>query len=174
MFFLHDRGKCFALYTFCILQGGIVCITFSGYIVQRVGWPWQFWYNVIFEAFIAIMVFFFLEETLWTRPGQTPVPLPPQGLLQRKFATYFLTKRLTPKQTKQEVMDTVILPFKIAACPVTLLIGSMLMVYYAFGIAINTFLSIFLQSPVEEGGYGFSPDRNASCEYSSVHATSIC
>ncbi len=40
-----------------------------------------------------------------------------------------------------------------------------MLIFYGFGIGINTLLSIFLQEPVEDGGYGFSADRNASCEF---------
>ncbi len=164
VFFLHDRGKCFALYTFSILFGGICCGTFSGYIVQRVGWTVQFWYNVGLETCIATLCLIFLDETAWSRHGQAPVPHPPSSFIKRKLATYAFTQRITATRSRKEVIESWTLPFSIAACPVTILIGTNLMVYYGFGISINTFLSIFLQTPVEEGGYSFSADRNASCE----------
>ena len=165
VFFLHDRGKCFAIYTFCILVGGASASTYSGYIVQKVEWPVQFWYNVGFEGLIATLCLLFLDETLWTRDESQPIPRPPDGFLQRKLATYAFTKRLTPRKSKDEVIRSITLPFIIAVCPVTILIGTTLMIFYGWGIAINTFLSIFLQNTVEMGGYGFSPERNADCEF---------
>jgi len=162
LFFLHDRGKCFALYTFSILMGAVSGATFSGYIVEKVSWTVQFWYNVGFEAAIALLMFLFVDETLWPRAEQPDIPLPPANRLSRRLATYLFTQRLTRKQTKEEVIQSITLQFLITISPVTILIGSTLMIFYGWGIAMNTFLSIFLQNPVKEGGYGFSPERNAS------------
>ena len=164
LFFLHDRGKCFALYTFAILMGAVSGATFSGYIVEKVSWTVQFWYNVAFEGAIALFMFLFVDETLWPRAEQPDIPLPPANPLSRRLATYFFTQRLTRTQTNKEVIQSITLQFLITISPVTILIGSTLMIFYGWGIASNTFLSIFLQNPVEKGGYGFSPERNASCE----------
>ncbi|EXJ57722.1 uncharacterized protein A1O5_12512 [Cladophialophora psammophila CBS 110553] len=162
IFFLHDRGKCFAIYTFSILIGGICCSTFSGYIVQRVSWTVQFWYNVGLEAVLALLCVLFLDETNWSRPGQLPVPTPPKGLVQRKLATYFFTKPMTAKRSPAELFKSWTLTFRVASCPVSIIVGGNMLVFYGFGIGINTLLSIFLQEPVEDGGYGFSADQNAS------------
>ena len=146
-------------------MGGASSSTFSGYIDQYVGWPVQFWYNVGFEAFLAIMCLLFLDETVWHRADTAPVPIPPAGFVQRKLATYAFTKRLTPTKPRHEVVQSITLPFIIAFCPITIFIGVTFMIFYGWGIAMNTFLSIFLEDPLDEGGYGFSPGRNASCKF---------
>lgn len=149
-------------------MGAVTGATFSGYIVEKVSWTVQFWYNVGFEGAIALLMFLFVDETLWPRAEQPDIPLPPANPVARRMATYFFTRRLTRKQTKDEVIQSITLQFLITISPVTILIGSTLMIFYGWGIAMNTFLSIFLQNPLKEGGYGFSPERNASCEF---HAT---
>ena len=164
VFFLHDRGKCFALYTCSILMGAISCGTFSGYIVEFTGWPVQFWYNVGLEGLVAVLCLLLLDETHWPRQDQPYCPFPPNGYLRRRVATYLFTSRLTPETSKRDLVRSVTLPFMIMLCPTTILIGTVLMIIFGWGIAINTFLSIFLQNPLEEGGYAFSPERNASCE----------
>lgn len=47
-------------------------------------------------------------------------------------------------------------------------------VAFGFSIMINIVLTIFLQIPETEGGYGFSPLQNAACEYSGVPSHSSC
>ena len=142
----------------------ISCVTFSGYIVQFVGWPVQFLYNVGLEGFLAVLCLLFLDETVWPRGDQSSIPFPPVRYLSRKLATYAFTQRLTPKKSREEVIRSITLPFTIMLCPVTILIGCVLLIIFGWGIAINTLLSIFLQNPLDEGGYAFSPGRNASCE----------
>ena len=146
-------------------MGAVTGATFSGYIVEKVSWTVQFWYNVGFEGAIALLMFLFVDETLWPHAEQPDIPLPPANPVSRRMATYLFTQRLTRKQTKDEVIQSITLQFLITISPVTILIGSTLMIFYGWGIAMNTFLSIFLQNPLEEGGYGFSPERNASCEF---------
>jgi hypothetical protein len=36
-------------------------------------------------------------------------------------------------------------------------------------VGVNNLLAVFLQSPVEAGGYGFSPNQNAYCTYLHVN-----
>lgn len=49
------------------------------------------------------------------------------------------------------------------ASPVSLLAGGYLLIMFAWPVAVNTLLGVFLQTPVELGGYGFTPEQNAYC-----------
>jgi hypothetical protein len=58
----------------------------------------------------------------------------------------------------------------IGISPVTLLAGTYLLVMSGFFVGFNTLLSVFLQEPVESGGYGFSAQQSAACKYPKCHA----
>lgn len=168
VFFLHDRGKCFAIYTSLILLGTVGSNTFSGFIVQSAAWPVQFWYNVALEGTISILCLLFLDETGWTRPGGDEYPPLPSGFVARRLATYTLIRRVTPKKTVRERCYRAALPLIIGLSPVTIMVGIAVMICFSWSVAINTFLAVFLQEPVEHGGYGFSPLQNAACMLTKV------
>lgn len=172
-FFLHDRGKCFVIYTCCILLGTVAASTFSGFVVETASWTIQFWYNVGLEGVVAILCLVFLDETGWTRPGGDAYPIPPSSFLPRKLATYAFTRRLMPHSMGRQIACSAILPILIGLCPVSLLIGLALMIYFAWGVAVTTLLSVFLQSPLAAGGYGWSPKRNAAFTFVSWFAVLV-
>jgi hypothetical protein len=49
-----------------------------------------------------------------------------------------------------------------------MLCGAFLLVTFGWAVAVNTLIGVFLQTPVELGGYGFSPSQNAECQYRSL------
>ena len=55
-------------------------------------------------------------------------------------------------------------PFVIAVSPVVIVVGVYSFVTFGFSVMINILLTVFLQTPVDKGGYGFSPLQNAACE----------
>lgn len=148
-----------------ILLGTVAGGTFSGFIVEKGNWPVQFWYNVGLEAFIAISCVLFLDETAYPRDGNMDQPLLPSNPLQRKLATYALTQRVTPHRTAAQLSYLAISPFLIGLSPVGILVGFFLFVMFGWAVAVNTELSVYLQTPVSKGGYGFTPYQNAYCKW---------
>jgi hypothetical protein len=163
-FFLHDRGKCFMVYTACILLGSAAGGTLSGFIIQTAPWPIQFWYNVGLEALVAVLCILLLDETGWTRPGGEQYPQPPTSFMKRKLATYTFTQRLRPHKTPRQMIHLFIKPLYIGLYPVTILVGLALSILFSWSVITVTAISLFLQTPVEEGGYGFTPYQNAYCK----------
>ena len=51
----------------------------------------------------------------------------------------------------------------IGFCPFTLLAGGLSLIDFDFAAFFNIVLTIFLQKPLEMGGYGLSLTRNAEC-----------
>lgn len=163
--FLHERGKYIGIFSTCLLFGTMASSTISGYIVQSASWTWQFWYNVIFEGVCLVLCFLLLEEPVWNREGGPKHPTPPEGWLAKRLATYAFTKRLTPKVPADKSGGRAfLLPLLIALSPVTMMIGIAHMIGFGFSIGVTTFIPVFLQAPAMEGGYGFSPARNAACK----------
>lgn len=53
----------------------------------------------------------------------------------------------------------------IGITPVTILAGLYLLALSGWFVGFNTLLSVFLQEPVEAGGYGFTAQETAGCKY---------
>ncbi|KAL3480945.1 major facilitator superfamily domain-containing protein [Aspergillus californicus] len=154
-FFLHDRGKALGAYVVSVLFGVAAGPTFSGFIVQSVEWPVQFWYAAGLCAFSALLCLLFLEETAWPRHGSTSSPVPelPSRYLARRVAVYLFTVRVTPKRTPAEGLGLFLLPFRILCTPAIVLLGIPLMAFFGWIVAISTLLPVFLQEPIEHGGF---------------------
>lgn len=164
MFYLHQRGKSFACYVLGLLFGPVAGPCFSGFIVDRTQWPVQFWWTVGVEGLVALLVFMFLKETRFHREANnistisTIPPAAPRSFISDRFATFFPGHRVIPRNVDR---SPAINTLRIAASPVTILAGSFLMLSFGWYVAVSTLLGVFLQTPVEEGGYGFTPTQNA-------------
>jgi hypothetical protein len=165
LFFLHDRGKCFATYTICILLGTTASSTFSGFIIQTAPWPVQYWYNIGLEGFLALCCVLFLDETGWTRSGSEIWPEPHSNFIRRKLTTYLCIGRCTPQVSSRQILRLGLMPLIIGICPVPLMVGFFILVVFAWAVAITTLTSVYLQTPEVLGGYGFTPNQNAFCKY---------
>ncbi|KAK4946611.1 hypothetical protein LTR10_014463 [Elasticomyces elasticus] len=167
-FFLHQRGKCFAFYTVMILLGTLAGPTFSGFIVGHgKSWTVEYWYNVGLEGFMILMIFLFLEETGWTRPGRPVFPIPSTSFIQRSIDVYLFRKpNVAQGMTNKETLRLAIMPLRIGLHPVGMLGGLFLMVVFGWSVGVNNLLAVFLQSPVSANGYGFTPNQNAEFTFS--------
>jgi hypothetical protein len=122
---------------------------------------------------VAACCVLFLDETGWTRPNGDTFPLAPESFVSRKAATYLFARRLMPRRTAKDFARLAVLPFLIALQPVTIVVGLALMVYFAWSVAVQTFLSVFLQEPLIAGGYAFSPKRNAAFTFTQWVAIAV-
>ena len=105
MFFLHERGKAFAVFTFMFLLAVLAGPTFSGFIVQHAKWPVQFWWGVASQGAAAILVFMFLEETGWTRDERAQYPKPPESWLQNRVATFLPGSKVVPSISASQLVS---------------------------------------------------------------------
>ncbi|KAF9890432.1 hypothetical protein FE257_005837 [Aspergillus nanangensis] len=175
-FFLHDRGKCFALYSSCILLGTVAASTISGLIVDSQPWPHQFWFCVGLQGGLAVLCLLWVDDTCWPRTPQEPVvPMFPT-FVQRKLATYILTNRFLLRQHSRPLRVLAKNQLCILFSPITICVAGALSIYFAWSISINTYLSIYLQEPEKIGGYGFTPLQNALftfCQWASIVAAQL-
>ncbi|KAJ5758563.1 hypothetical protein N7520_005719 [Penicillium odoratum] len=154
LFFLHQRGKAFAVYSVCTLFGVQFGPTLSGFIVQYAPWSIQFWWGVGVEGVLAIVVFIFLQETGFSRDGRVYPPLPKEWLPNR-IVTFFPGTATVPR-SKADGRRSAKALLLIAACPVTFTTGAVLFLAFGWAVGVVTLTSVFLETPLEDGGYSFS------------------
>ena len=154
MFFLHQRGKAFTCYTISTLFGTQVGPTLSGFVAQYSSWPIEYWWTIGLEGATAILVFIFLEETSFSRDGKV-YPILPRSWFQNRLVTFFPGTQVVPRSREQGKQSPFTV-FLVLICPITLLAGAFLLIAFGWAVAVTTLLSVFLQSPKEKGGYGFS------------------
>ena len=100
------------------------------------------------------------------------------------MAAFFPGNRVVPKISGAEIVSLravlslrmiyslalqgryAIAPFQLGFSPVGMMIGVFQLITFAWFVATHTLLTVFLETPVEEGGYGFTPQRNALCKCS--------
>lgn len=74
VFFLHERGKMYAIYSTIYTLATVVGASFCGFIVQHATWPVNFWWLAGANGLAAVLIFCFMEETGFDRIGMTCFP----------------------------------------------------------------------------------------------------
>ncbi|KAJ5965334.1 MFS transporter [Penicillium waksmanii] len=84
IFYLHERGKRIGYYTICLCLGSTGPL-YAGYMLAG-GYSWRlfFYVEAAFAGALLIMAFFFVEESTYHRPQQSPLQNPSTDSLQAK------------------------------------------------------------------------------------------
>ncbi|KAF7550133.1 hypothetical protein G7Z17_g5921 [Cylindrodendrum hubeiense] len=67
IFFTHDRGFYMGAYSWTLWCGAFLAPVASGYVAQELGWRWIQYVLTCIGAGVAIVTFFFFEETMFYR-----------------------------------------------------------------------------------------------------------
>jgi hypothetical protein len=142
-----------------------------------------FWWTVPLLAFSAITVLLTAEETGYDRQaGAMPVETP-QEYLANRLATFFPGTAITVRPSPAEFVSLharmacrlsanmsvlyqtkcTAAPLLIGLSPATIPLGIFTLVIFGW-VLLNDILSpVFLQTPLGEGGYGFTPIQSGAC-----------
>jgi hypothetical protein len=167
MFFLHQRGRAFTVFFFCFDMGTSAGPPIAAFIATAANtWRWAFWWSAIFQAVITIAMFFCMWDSRWDRQKDADQQerLSPEGYWASRAAIFFPGTRVTPKLSWSEWLSVSLLPLKIAITPVTLLVGLFSSLQFGMFIGMNAITPVWLQKPVAQGGYSFTPMQNAYCK----------
>ncbi|KAI4187437.1 MAG: hypothetical protein L6R41_002816, partial [Letrouitia leprolyta] len=164
IFFLHQRGRAFIFYLTASNIGVVLAPTFSGYIITTSPWPVQLWWCVGAEAGVALLAFAFLQETSYPRSSEERFRQRPESFLRNRRVSLLLGTQIVLETDYPKMSPWT--AFIIGVCPITILTGILLTVDYGLVVAQTNLLAVFLQSPVEAGGYGFSPAENSNFQFS--------
>ncbi|RAO65755.1 uncharacterized protein BHQ10_001767 [Talaromyces amestolkiae] len=156
MFFLHQRGKAFAVFEIMIIFAVVGGGTLGGFIANNNPWDLVFWWTLGPIGAAMILVFIFVEETTYNREAAVPRPPLPKNWLANRIATFFPGTRTQPAGKGKEFVRRAIIPFQITFAPITLLMGTYIFVALGLPIMQASTLATFMEPPVVAGGYGFS------------------
>ncbi|KAF7562642.1 hypothetical protein G7046_g1497 [Stylonectria norvegica] len=67
LFFAHERGTYMAIYAFVLFGSNFLAPFFAGFINDAAGWRWSFYFATILLVVCGIIIYFFLEETIYFR-----------------------------------------------------------------------------------------------------------
>ncbi|KAJ5782948.1 Major facilitator superfamily domain general substrate transporter [Penicillium paradoxum] len=67
IFFAHERGNYMALYTFVLFGSNFIAPFLAGFITDGLSWEWVMYLATIFLVLCSLVIFFFLEETMYFR-----------------------------------------------------------------------------------------------------------
>ncbi|QGA17659.1 hypothetical protein EYB26_005334 [Talaromyces marneffei] len=156
MFFLHQRGKAFAVFEIMIIFAVVGGGTLGGFIANNNPWDLVFWWTLGPVGAAMILVFVFVEETTYNRDADVPHPPLPKTWLANRVATFFPGTKTQPAGKGKEFVRRAITPFQITFAPITLLMGTYIFVALGLPIMQASTLATFMEPPVVAGGYGFS------------------
>lgn len=159
LFFLHQRGRAYAVFAASVIGGAAVAGTASGFIVGTVDWTVQFWWIVGLLGVAILLVFFFLDDTTFDRSNSRESYVDERrSFLRNRWETLCPgTKVVAPSAIKHGIFDCILIGLQ----PVTILAGLFFALTFGWAVSVNILLGVFLQTPVEAGGYGFTPVNNA-------------
>ncbi|ETN43749.1 uncharacterized protein HMPREF1541_02908 [Cyphellophora europaea CBS 101466] len=102
VYFTHQRGTYMGIYSFTLAGSNYFTPVICGFIADRQGWRWVFYWPAIFCAFLFVFLFFFMEETNYNRKTtgivtetESPPPESLEGDQEKK-----LTKASTTLSTQ--------------------------------------------------------------------------
>ncbi|KAK0384819.1 hypothetical protein NLU13_7297 [Sarocladium strictum] len=67
VYFTHERGTYMGVYSLALLGSNYFTPVICGFIAEYQGWRWVFYWPTIFLGFAFVFLFFFMEETNYTR-----------------------------------------------------------------------------------------------------------
>ncbi|KAI1612640.1 major facilitator superfamily domain-containing protein [Exophiala viscosa] len=96
VFFAHDRGFWIGMYCWILFGIPFLGAVPAGYIAQYLGWKWIQWVAAIISAGCTLIMFFFLEETMFYRP---PIQEEALDVVEESASDEGFTGTTTEKQT---------------------------------------------------------------------------
>lgn len=109
LFFLHQRGRAFSVFHFCLNLGPAAGPTLSAFISSTGKWTLEFWWTVGLVGGAVICVFLFLHETSWDRePGAVNI-IAPEGFLANRWATFFPGTKVTKAMSLRQIVGPLLI-----------------------------------------------------------------
>lgn len=106
MFYLHQRGKAFAIFEVLIIFAVVGGGTLGGFIAEHKPWNYVFWWTLGPVGAAVLAVFFFVEDTTFPRDPSMPKRAPlPKGWFANRIATFLPGTKTQPSGKGREFVS---------------------------------------------------------------------
>jgi MFS family permease len=105
MFFLHQRGKAFAIFEVLIIFAVVGGGTLGGFIAETKPWNYVFWWTLGPVGGAIVAVFLFVEDTTFSRDVSMPIRAPlPKSWVANRIATFLPGTKTQPSNKGKELV----------------------------------------------------------------------
>lgn len=158
MFFLHQRGKAFAVFEVLIILAVVGGGTLSGFIAEKNPWNYVFWWTLGPIGGAIVSVLLFIDDTTFDRDngiiGRPPLS---RNWIINRVQTFLPGTATQPSGKATAWIKKTVIPLQITFAPITLLTGTYIFIFLGLPILQASTLAAYVVPPPEAGGYGFSP-----------------
>jgi MFS family permease len=155
MFFYHEHARKIGIWAALLLMSPFCGPLFGNFIIARTGeWRNVFWFVFGVCCLDLILIILFSDETWYRRDIPTELQPPRGNRLLRLIGVWQLKHHRGYFLTVQSSVHRLV-----AVCFKPIIIPTMFFIGFSFmwAVGINVTSSILLETPREQGGYGFSP-----------------
>ncbi|RFU79265.1 major facilitator superfamily [Trichoderma arundinaceum] len=109
VFFAHERGAWMSLYVFVLFGSNFLAPIIAGFFAEAYGWRWTMHFGAMIAAVSFVILFFFMEETMYFRPTLEGLEEETQNMGEKTGDAQTSTdeKRVDSNVTDQHVVGTV-------------------------------------------------------------------
>lgn len=127
----------------------------ASFMITSLSWRWPFWIYTIMTGLALLAVVLFGEETYYDRN----IPLSEQPVSQSRWLRLVGIEQWRSRRRRNTLSEAFCRSFKVLIKPIILLTNFYYVCIFAWLVAINATLPIFLSSL-----YGFWPKQTGMCE----------
>lgn len=106
LFFIHERGRAFSIFTLSYLLGSLAVPTVGCFVASRTHWSIMYWWTIPLLGVALVLIFVFMEETGFERGGKVQYPHAKESFVAKRIATFLPGNRVVPPCTFSETVRT--------------------------------------------------------------------
>ncbi|KAF8881784.1 MFS general substrate transporter [Infundibulicybe gibba] len=146
MFPFHLQARKLNIWTMGFIVSPFLSPFAFGFLVAHTSWRWAYAIGSLYDLCIVILIFFFMEETMYDRTVE-PIPPKPTTGLRYRFETLVGITGVKMAQYRASWGEVALAPLRVVWRPQLLGILVFEAVIFGFGIGINVTNVVFLGSP---------------------------
>lgn len=155
MYPFHIQAQKINIWTFGFIISPFISPFAFGFLVARANWRWTYGTGSIYGLIVVILITLFMKETQYDRHIH-PVPKSQSSGLKGRIQDLVGITGMKMAKYRVTWVQAIVTPFNVVWRPHILLILIYEALLFGFGIGINVTNAVFLGTPKEAGGYGFS------------------
>ncbi|KAF9887170.1 hypothetical protein FE257_010424 [Aspergillus nanangensis] len=152
MFFHHQQPRKINLWQSCVILSPFMGPLLASFMTIQLSWRWPFWIYTIETGLALLAVIFLAEETYYDRS----LSVSDQPVLQSRWKRLVGIEQWHSRRLRNTFPQAILRSVRILKKPVVLLVNIYYVCIFAWLVAINATLPIFLTA-----GYGFGSKQIA-------------